>query len=57
LVFLGENDGLIGSPKAAAKRARNIPNCDIVIMPRAGHIMNIDQPELVGAGAVKFLTA
>jgi pimeloyl-ACP methyl ester carboxylesterase len=55
LVFLGEKDGLIGSATAAAKRARNIPNCDIEILPGAGHIMSVDEPELVGSRAARFL--
>ena len=57
LVFLGENDGLIGSATAAARRARNIPDCEIEILSRAGHIMNIDEPEFVGTRSVRFLAA
>jgi pimeloyl-ACP methyl ester carboxylesterase len=55
LVFLGENDGLIGSATAAARRARNISDCEIEVLPRAGHIMNIDEPEFVGTRSVRFL--
>lgn len=44
LVFLGGRDGLIGSATAAAHRVRNIPNCEIEILPGAGHIMNVDEP-------------
>ena len=57
LVFLGEKDGLIGSATAAAKRARKIPDCEIEILPRAGHIMNIDEPELIATRTVKFLAS
>jgi pimeloyl-ACP methyl ester carboxylesterase len=57
LVILGGRDGLIGSATAAAKRARrNITGCEIEILPRAGHVMNVDEPELVGARIVRFLT-
>lgn len=56
LVILGEEDGLIGSATAAAKRARrDIAGCEIEILPRAGHVMNVDEPEFVGARIVSFL--
>lgn len=55
LVFLGENDGLVGSASAAAKRAQIIPNCEIEILPAAAHIMNVDEPELVGSRTARFL--
>jgi pimeloyl-ACP methyl ester carboxylesterase len=58
LVILGEKDGLIGSAKAAAKRARrNINGCEIEILPRAGHVMNVDEPEFGGARVASFLEA
>jgi pimeloyl-ACP methyl ester carboxylesterase len=57
LVILGGKDGLVGSPTAAAKRARSIPDCEIEILPRAGHIMSVDEPELVGKRIVNFLDA
>ena len=44
VLVLGEKDGLIGNTTTAASR-RNIPDCEIEILPRAGHIMNIDEPE------------
>jgi pimeloyl-ACP methyl ester carboxylesterase len=56
LVFLGGEDGLIGNPAAAAKRARrNIPRCEIEILPRAGHVMSVDEPEVVAARIASFL--
>jgi len=57
LVFLGGKDGLVGSVGAAAKRARNIPSCEIEILPQAGHIMSVDEPEFVGERIVNFLEA
>jgi pimeloyl-ACP methyl ester carboxylesterase len=57
LLFLGGQDGLIGSVTAAAKRARNIPTCEVKILPRAGHIMNVDEPEEIGIRTAKFLAA
>jgi pimeloyl-ACP methyl ester carboxylesterase len=55
LVILGGKDGLVGSATAAAKRARSIPDCDIEILPSAGHIMSVDEPEFVGKRIADFL--
>jgi pimeloyl-ACP methyl ester carboxylesterase len=55
LVILGGKDGLIGSATAAAKRARNIPGCEIEILPNAGHLMSVDEPEFVSARIVNLL--
>jgi pimeloyl-ACP methyl ester carboxylesterase len=56
LVVLGDKDGLIGSATAAAARAReNIAHCEIEILPQAGHVMMIDEPEIVGAKTARFL--
>jgi pimeloyl-ACP methyl ester carboxylesterase len=55
LVILGGKDGLIGSATAAAKRARNIPGCEIEILPNAGHIMSVDEPEFVSGRIVHLL--
>jgi pimeloyl-ACP methyl ester carboxylesterase len=57
LVILGGKDGLVGDPIAAAKRARKISECEIEILPRAGHMMSVDEPEFVGARIVNFLEA
>jgi pimeloyl-ACP methyl ester carboxylesterase len=56
LLFLGGKDGLVGSALAAARRARrNIPGCEIEVLPEAGHVMSVDEPEVVGARIVDFL--
>jgi len=57
LVILGGKDGLVGSAAAATKRARNIPSCEIEILPQAAHIMSVDEPEFVGQRIVNFLEA
>jgi pimeloyl-ACP methyl ester carboxylesterase len=57
LVILGGKDGLVGSATAAAKRGRSIPNCEIEILPQAGHIMSVDEPEFVGRRIVDFFEA
>jgi pimeloyl-ACP methyl ester carboxylesterase len=56
LVFLGGKDGLVGSASAAARRARrNITRCAIEVLPDAGHVMSVDEPDLVGTRIVGFL--
>ncbi len=56
LVFLGGKDGLVGSPTAAARRARrNITGCVIEVLPEAGHVMSVDEPDFVGDRIVDFL--
>ena len=56
LVFLGGKDGLVGRAAAAAKRARrNITGCQIEVLPEAGHVMSVDEPDLVGDRIIKFL--
>ena len=56
LVFLGGNDGLVGSATAAARRARrNITGCQIEVLPDAGHVMSVDEPDFVGGRILEFL--
>lgn len=38
-----------------APSVRSIPDCEIAILPRAGHIMSVDEPEFVGARITGFL--
>jgi len=56
LVFLGGKDGLVGSATAAARRARrNFTGCEIEVLPEAGHVMSVDEPDRVGDRIVEFL--
>lgn len=57
LVILGGKDGLAGSAAAAAKRAQAIPSREIKILPQAGHIMSVDEPDVVGEHIANFLEA
>ena len=46
LLFLGGQDGLVGNPAPPAKRARrNIRDSVIEILPNAGHVMSVDEPD------------
>ena len=56
LVFLGGNDGLVGSVTAAARRARrDITGCEIEVLHEAGHVMSVDEPDFVGDRIIEFL--
>jgi len=56
LVFRGGKDGLVGDVAPAIRRAqRYIAGCEIEVLPNAGHIMSVDEPNLVGTRIVKFL--
>jgi pimeloyl-ACP methyl ester carboxylesterase len=57
LVILGGKDGLVGSAAAAAKRAQAIPSREIEILQQAGHIMSVDEPDVVGEHIANFLEA
>jgi pimeloyl-ACP methyl ester carboxylesterase len=56
LVFLGGKDGLVGDVAPAKRRAqRYIAGCEIEVLPNAGHVMSVDEPNLVGSRIVEFL--
>lgn len=57
LLLLGEQE-VIYPPQTALNRANQlIPNIEAVIIPGAGHAVNIDQPELVNHRILGFLDA
>jgi pimeloyl-ACP methyl ester carboxylesterase len=57
LVFLGGRDGLVGPPAAAARRARcNIGKCEIEVLPDAGHVMSVDEPDFAAKRSIEFLS-
>jgi pimeloyl-ACP methyl ester carboxylesterase len=49
LAILGGQDGLVLSANAAARALRNIASCELEVLPHAGHLMHIDEPERVGS--------
>ena len=56
LLFLGGQDGAVGSAAAAASRARRtIAQCQIEILPAAGHLMIFDEPAFIGSRTTDFL--
>ncbi len=56
LLLIGQNEVIYGSIDATVERAKKlIPNIQTEIIPDAGHLPNIDQPEIVNARILKFL--
>ncbi|MCL4517406.1 MAG: alpha/beta hydrolase [Firmicutes bacterium] len=56
LLVLGGSDNPIGSAEKAAARAEKlIPDIQVEIMPKTGHLMNMEDPEFVNAAILKFL--
>ncbi len=57
LLLLGDQESIY-SPLKAVKRARKlIPNLKSDIILQAGHILNMEQPEMVNSKVLKFLNA
>ena len=54
LVIYGGRDRLV-DPKRARKAARTIPGARIVMLPRVGHVAQLEAPELVARFVCSFL--
>jgi pimeloyl-ACP methyl ester carboxylesterase len=56
LALLGGRDGLVGRPNAAARRAHAfIAHAEVAVLPDAGHIMSVDEPDVVASRILDFL--
>ena len=56
LLLLGGKDTLVGSAHAAADRAgMHISSVEIAILPNAGHLMIVEEPDEVASRIVRFL--
>ncbi len=56
LVIVGEQDALT-SPTVAQEYAAHIPEAQLVVIPQAGHLSNLEQPEAFFAAIHNFLLA
>ncbi len=57
LVLWGEHDRDVAPRKLSEELAANIPTCDgVVVVPRAGHVCNLDNPEFFNAAIADFVT-
>ena len=54
LVVVGDSD-TITIPEAAKEMAAGIPGAKLVIIPNAGHMALVEQPEVVTAATAKWL--
>ena len=54
LIVVGEEDGP-RPPHEAQEMAHSIPNAEIAIIPRAGHICTLEQPDAVNQVLTHFL--
>jgi pimeloyl-ACP methyl ester carboxylesterase len=55
IVLLGDQE-MIYDPDAAARRAADlIPDCDVAVVPGVGHLLGMQQPDLVNARLEAFL--
>jgi pimeloyl-ACP methyl ester carboxylesterase len=63
LVVFGENDGLIPNPYLHGGRtreigeiaAREIPDCELLMVPNCGHFVQFERPDLVNDAVLEFL--
>jgi len=56
LYLQGRNDGCIGAEVAEAAAAMAPPNVIVEFIENAGHFLHIEQPEIVNARIIEFLT-
>ncbi len=54
LLVFGEDDSLT-SPEIGAAMAANIQDCEYTVIPRAGHLINLEQPVLFNQRLLTFL--
>jgi len=56
LVVVGEDDP--GTPVAMAREIHAaMPGSELVVIPRAAHLANVEQPEAFGAALERFYAA
>ncbi len=53
LVLVGEHDA-VTPPDEAREMARRIPNARVEVLPRAGHLSNLEAPEAFSAALAEF---
>jgi pimeloyl-ACP methyl ester carboxylesterase len=56
LVIVGEEDGI--TPVADARAMANaLPEATLAVLPKAGHLSNLEAPDAFGAAVVPWLAA
>ncbi len=54
LLLFGEKDGLT-RPDMGEQMASRVKDCDFIVIPRAGHLVNLEQPDLFNETVLQFL--
>ncbi len=55
LLVFGENDR-VTPPRIGVEMAKQIPDCCYEVVPRSGHLVNMEEPEIFNRLLVKFLS-
>lgn len=55
LMLIGDHDQL-NQPKTIEQARQMIPHLEAEIIPNAGHLLSMEQPELVDAKLLRFLS-
>ncbi len=55
LLLIGEKEVIFSAQKAIDRATRLMPNIQAEIIPDAGHILSMDQPEMVNERILNFL--
>jgi 3-oxoadipate enol-lactonase len=55
LILVGEEDGLT-PPSASEEMHRAIAGSELIVVPRAGHLSSLEQPDAFNAALARFLT-
>jgi pimeloyl-ACP methyl ester carboxylesterase len=55
LMLIGDHDRLNG-PTTIEQARQMVPHIEAAIIPNAGHLLSMEQPELVDAQLLRFLT-
>jgi pimeloyl-ACP methyl ester carboxylesterase len=55
LVLVGDEDEPCIGPALLMKRT--LPNCGLMVFPRSGHAINLEEPDLFNRAVLDFLTA
>ena len=54
LVVVGEED-VLTPPALSTAMAERLPNAELVVVPQAGHLANLEQPDAFNAALLRFL--
>jgi pimeloyl-ACP methyl ester carboxylesterase len=54
--LIGDNEVIYSNPQKVINRAKNnIPDINVKIIPKAGHAIFYDRPDIIGKEIIEFL--